>query len=89
MNVLTLRSQVNSRRKVLIWITLLALGLALLGSPLPADGSILPYTMQVLSIEGAQGDMLPAHLYIPTGSVPEGGFPAVVLFIPGNESVGV
>lgn len=78
MNVLSLRSQVSSRRRVLIWITLLALGLGVLGSPLPADGSILPYTMQVLSIEGAQGDILPAHLYVPTGPVPEEGFPAVV-----------
>lgn len=36
------------------------------------------FTMKTFTIEGAEGANLPAHIYIPTGEAPEGGFPAVV-----------
>ncbi|MGE5396805.1 MAG: alpha/beta fold hydrolase, partial [Chitinophagales bacterium] len=38
----------------------------------------LPFTLKVMTIEGAEGAKLSAHVYIPTGEVPEGGFPAIV-----------
>ncbi|MFZ5597523.1 MAG: CocE/NonD family hydrolase [Bacillota bacterium] len=46
--------------------------------PGPALAATQPYTMKTVTIEGAEGANLPAHLYIPTGEAPEGGFPAIV-----------
>lgn len=37
-----------------------------------------PYTIKTFTLEGAEGARLPAHIYIPKGDPPEGGFPAII-----------
>ena len=53
----------------------LSLGLFDLPQSAAAEKDYKQYTVKYMTIEGAEGVQLPAHVYVPVGDVPECGFP--------------
>ena len=80
MGLMTMRSS-GGRWKGALAVALiccLCLGIFALPQSAAAEKDYKHYTVKYMTIEGAEGVKLPAHVYVPVGEVPEGGFPAIV-----------
>jgi len=78
MKLMALKLHSGKLNGVLIYALVLCLGLGMLAFPRESYGAAEKYTVRYMTIEGAEGAELPAHVYVPAGPVPEGGFPAVI-----------
>lgn len=78
MGISAMKLRWGKGKGILILALVFCLGLGMFAFPQSSYSAVKKYSVRYMTIEGAEGAKLPAHVYIPAGPVPEEGFPAVV-----------